>query len=65
LCPAKGRFRTFIALGIGNSGGHVNVVKLGGYLGLATAFAAWYCSFAAVTNATFGRAILPNPSLKR
>jgi hypothetical protein len=56
---------TFILLGIGNSGAHTNVVKAGGWVGLATAAAAWYCSFAAVTNSTFGRTVLPNPSLRR
>jgi succinate-acetate transporter protein len=55
---------TFILLGIGNSGDHANIVKAGGWVGLATALAAWYCSFAAVTNSTFGRAVLPNPSLR-
>jgi uncharacterized protein len=50
---------TFFALGIGNSGGHDSIVKLGGWLGLATAVAAWYASFAAVVNATFGRVLLP------
>ena len=32
---------TFVLLGAGNSGSHVNVIKWGGYLGLATAVAAW------------------------
>ena len=41
---------TFILLGVGNSGDHTNVIKWGGYLGLATAAAAWYASFAAVLN---------------
>ncbi len=50
---------TFVLLGIGNSGGDTNIIKWGGYLGLATAAAAWYASFAAVTNATFGRTVLP------
>ena len=56
---------TFIVLGIGNSalaGTHNvtnNTIKLGGYLGLATAIVAWYTSFAAVTNSTFGRTVLP------
>ena len=31
----------------------------GGYIGIATAVAAWYASFAAVVNSTFGRTILP------
>jgi succinate-acetate transporter protein len=54
---------TFIVLGIGESGAHETVSKIGGRLGLATAAAAWYASFAAVTTATFGRSILPNPPL--
>src|SRR6266480_1528975 len=50
---------TFILLGAGNSGDHTNVVHWGGYIGLATAVAAWYASFAAVVNSTFGRTIAP------
>ena len=50
---------TFFLLGIGNSGAHTNIVKAGGWCGLATAAAAWYASFAAVTNSTFGRVVLP------
>jgi len=38
---------------------------LGGWFGLATAVAAWYASFAAVTNATFGRIVLPVRPLSR
>jgi succinate-acetate transporter protein len=62
---------TFIILGIGNSalaGGHAltnGTIKLGGYFGLATAIAAWYASFAAVTNSTFGRVVLPVFPLRR
>jgi uncharacterized protein len=56
---------TFILLGIGNSGTNTDVIKWGGYLGIATAAAAWYASFAAVTNSTFGRTILPVVPLRR
>lgn len=56
---------TFILLGAGNSGGHENVIKWGGYVGLVTALAAWYASFAVVTNSTFGRTVLPVMPLKR
>jgi uncharacterized protein len=56
---------TFILLGAGNSGNHTNLVKWGGYIGLATAAAAWYASFAAVTNSTFGRTVLPVVPLSR
>jgi uncharacterized protein len=56
---------TFIILGIGNSAlagsGHATngTIKLGGYVGIVTALAAWYASFAAVLNSTFGRIMLP------
>jgi succinate-acetate transporter protein len=56
---------TFVLLGIGNAGDHTDIIKAGGWAGLATAAAAWYCSFAAVTNSTFGHTVLPNRSLKR
>jgi succinate-acetate transporter protein len=55
---------TFVLLGAGNSGGHENVIKWGGYVGLATAIAAWYASFAAVINSTFGRVVAPVFPLK-
>ena len=50
---------TFILLAAGNSGDNTDVIKWGGYIGLATAVAAWYASFAAVVNSTFKRTILP------
>ena len=56
---------TFFLLGIGNAGAHTNIIKVGGWVGLATAAAAWYASFAAVTNSTFGRTVMPVGSLKR
>jgi succinate-acetate transporter protein len=56
---------TFIVLGIGNAGGHDSIIKAGGWLGLATALAAWYASFAEVTNATFGHTVFPVRPLKR
>jgi succinate-acetate transporter protein len=62
---------TFIVLGIGNSAlaGKLKAtngtIKLGGYIGLVTAIAAWYASFAAVLNSTFARTILPVVPLRR
>ena len=56
---------TFLVLGIGNAGDHTNIVKAGGWIGLATAAAAWCASFAAVTNATFKRTVLPVKPLIR
>src|SRR3954447_24854375 len=50
---------TFILLAAGNSGDNTDVIKWGGYVGIATAIAAWYASFAAVVNSTFGRSIAP------
>ena len=50
---------TFVLLAIGASGAHESVTHWGGYLGLATAAAAWYASAAAVTNSTFGRTVMP------
>ncbi|MHB1570213.1 MAG: acetate uptake transporter [Solirubrobacteraceae bacterium] len=50
---------TFIILGIGNSGGNASIIHLGGYVGLVTAAAAWYTSFAVVLNETWGRTVLP------
>jgi len=50
---------TFIVLGIGDAGANTDITKIGGYIGIATAAAAWYASFAVVTNKTFGRSVLP------
>ena len=50
---------TFIALTVGAFAGNSTISHLGGYLGLLTAFEAWYASAAGVTAATFGRPILP------
>jgi succinate-acetate transporter protein len=56
---------TFFVLGIGESSANDSVIKAGGWIGLATAAAAWYASFAVVTNKTFGRIVLPIKELKR
>jgi succinate-acetate transporter protein len=56
---------TFILLGIGNSAlegttsATNSTIKIGGYVGLATAIVAWYASFAGVLNDTWGRTVLP------
>ena len=57
----------FIALAIGWLSESVNQfaansntwIHIGGWIGLLTAIAAWYASFAAVTNFTFKRVVLP------
>jgi succinate-acetate transporter protein len=56
---------TFFVLGFGETSANPDLTKIGGYLGLATAAAAWYASFAAVTNSTFGRVVLPVGPLKK
>jgi hypothetical protein len=50
---------TFIVLGIGQVNGSMDTIKIGGYIGIATAIAAWYASFAVVLNSTFGKTMLP------
>jgi succinate-acetate transporter protein len=39
--------------------GATGLTHLGGWLGIATALAAWYASFAGVTAFTFKRPLLP------
>jgi uncharacterized protein len=50
---------TFLLLTIGALGNHPLFTKAGGWFGLLTAAAAWYGSMAGVTNATWGRTVLP------
>jgi hypothetical protein len=50
---------TFILLTIGAFQNSTLITKWGGYIGLATAAAAWYASFAGVVNETFKRALIP------
>jgi uncharacterized protein len=50
---------TFFALCAGEWAGSLTWHHAGGYLGIATAAAALYASFADVTNASFSRRILP------
>ena len=50
---------TFFALAIANFTGASAWVTITGYLGVITAILAWYGSFAAVTNFTFKRVVIP------
>jgi hypothetical protein len=50
---------TFVVLAIGHFGQSTGTIQVGGYIGLATAAAAIYASFADVTNANFKRKVLP------
>jgi uncharacterized protein len=50
---------TFLVLAWGRWATSDGISHIGGYLGLATAIAAWYTSFAGVTTFTFKRQVLP------
>jgi succinate-acetate transporter protein len=50
---------TFVFLTIGGFHSSVHMNKIGGWFGVATAAAAWYASFAGVTNSTFGKTVIP------
>lgn len=50
---------TFFLLGIGDWSGTEGLSKLGGYVGILTALAAWYASFAGVTAFAFKRPLVP------
>ena len=52
-------FAAFVLLTIGALGDHPNFTKAGGWVGIITAALAWYGSMAGVTNATWGRTVLP------
>ena len=49
----------FVFLTLGAFNGNVSLTHAGGYIGLAVAALAWYASAAGVTNATFGKTVLP------
>ena len=50
---------TFFLLAAGDWTGVAAIGHIGGFVGLATALAAWYGSAAAVVNSTFKRTVLP------
>lgn len=50
---------TFLVLGAGDLSGTASISKIGGWIGILTALAAWYASFAGVTTFAFKRPILP------
>lgn len=50
---------TYFLLAIGEFTTSSGLGKAGGYVGILTAIAAWYASFATVTNFTFKRTVLP------
>jgi succinate-acetate transporter protein len=54
---------TFVLLTIGAFNSNANVTKAGGWVGIATAAAAWYASFAGVVNETFRKSVIPTMPL--
>jgi len=50
---------TYIVLTIGAFATSEMTNKVGGWCGIVTALCAWYASFAAVTNGTWGRTVMP------
>jgi succinate-acetate transporter protein len=52
-------FVTFLLLCIADFADSTTITKVGGWVGIVTAAAAWYASFAAVTNFTFKRNVVP------
>jgi succinate-acetate transporter protein len=49
----------YLFLCIGAFGANTGMTKVGGWCGLVCAVSAWYTSFAAVTNSTFKRSVVP------
>lgn len=56
---------TFVLLTIGAFDSQATITKIGGWVGVATAAAAWYTSFAGVLNETFKSSVLPTGPLSR
>ncbi len=56
---------TFLLLGIGDAGSHSELVKIGGWFGIATAAAGLYAAFAALINTTYERTLLPLRPVRR
>lgn len=52
-------FLTFLLLTVGDLTGVDAIATVGGIAGILAAVAAWYASAAVVTNATWGRTVLP------
>lgn len=56
---------TFFVLAIGEFAESNTWTNIGGWLGIATALAAWYASFAGVTNFTYKKTVIPTGPLAR
>lgn len=49
----------FLLLAAGDMFADATATQWGGYIGIVTAFLAWYCSFAGVMNNTAGKPVIP------
>jgi succinate-acetate transporter protein len=56
---------SLLLLGIGDAGSHTEIIKVGGWFGLAAAAAALYGAFAGAVNGTYARTLLPLLPLQR
>ena len=56
---------SLLLLGIGDAGAHTEIVKVGGWFGLAATAAALYGAFAGAVNGTYARTLLPLVPLVR
>lgn len=56
---------TYLMLGIGDAGAHSELIRIGGWFGLASAATALYAAFASVINSTVERTLLPLIPLRR
>jgi uncharacterized protein len=56
---------SLLLLGIGDAGSHAELVKVGGWFGLAATAAALYGALAGVVNGTYAKTLLPLVPLQR
>lgn len=56
---------TYLMLAIGDAGTHSELIKIGGWFGLASAATGLYAAFASVVNGTVERTLLPLVPLRR
>jgi succinate-acetate transporter protein len=56
---------TYLMLGLGDAGTHSELIKIGGWFGLASSATALYAAFASVINSTVERTLLPLVPLRR
>jgi succinate-acetate transporter protein len=56
---------TLVLVGIGDAGSHTEIVKIGGWFGLATSVVGLYAAFASVVNSTLERTVMPLIPLRR